>query len=261
MMNDNLLRVLSCATLLLGTVNNASYTMEDNAVQENEQLLNYKSIAKCLQSKCTPNELNEIICEVNKNYDKICEFFKNKKKDILDDKDIEFGNSILKNSEIILNKVLSICGFNIDVEFYIPYKNSADKLLKKYQELSSKSLNIGDKKNELYHIMNNNVLPGVMSKLKACQSKHEKEIIYASYKNKINTFDMSINDLSTQREEIEKQMEKIRGLMENTMKHDGMAYSYMKEIYSLRDLLNNASSNTQNNKTKAKNVINKKYKK
>ena len=182
MMKNNLLKMLSYTTLLLGTVNNASYTMEDNAVQENEQLLNYKSIAECLQSKCTPDKLYEITCEVNKNHDEICEFFKNKKKDILDNKDIEFGNSILKNSEIILNKVSSICGFNIDVEFYIPYKNSADKLLKKYQELSSKSLNIGETKNELYHIMNNNVLPDVKSKLKACKSKHEKERIYASYK-------------------------------------------------------------------------------
>ncbi len=77
----------------------------------------------------------------------------------------------------------------------------------------------------------------------------------------MTTFDMSINDLSTQQEEIEMQMERIRGLMGNIMKHDGMAFSYIKEIYSLRDLLQNASSNTQNNKTKTKNVINKKYKK
>ena len=69
------------------------------------------------------------------------------------------------------------------------------------------------------------------------------------------------NVLEVSPEEIERQKEKIIGLMENTMKHDGMAYSYIKEIYSLRDLLNNASSNTQNNNTKTKNIINKKYKK
>ena len=135
-MKNNLLKVLSCATLLLGTVNNASYTMEDNVMQGNEQLLNYKSIMKCLQSKCTPNKLNEIKNEINENNTEICNFCQDKNI-VVNDQQIEIANNILQNSDTILNNISSICGFDI-LEFYRKNKD----IVHKYEELSMKLKNI-----------------------------------------------------------------------------------------------------------------------
>ena len=104
-MENTLLKMFSCAILLLGEINNSAYTMEDNTIHGNEQLLNCKSIMKCLQLKCTPSKLHEIENEINKNNTEICNLCKNNNI-LIKDQYIAIANNALQNSDTIISNIL-----------------------------------------------------------------------------------------------------------------------------------------------------------